>query len=413
MSTDAALRRILGLVCATHLDPTHGTALGAALSRIEDWSDFLHEAAAQRLLPLVYWQVRSHGLTCAPAVRRIMASAYVRQKSLAEAQTRTLREVVTALTAAGIDSVVLKGGVLAHTIYPEPGLRPMDDLDILVPPDRIEAARSVLLDLGFRAPAAATRFDRLQHQLPIAQREVNGHTVCVELHHTLFNRIVGEALDYSTLERPLARLTLDGVVLQHLAPLPLLWMHYRGLRKLAEPLCLLHLLDMAALAERLPEQITGHPLRLQHPDLWHALVALDEFVPLSSRTRQFLGLPSRSDAEGTDETGGDYAGWPRSGARADSLGDALRRFAWPPAWWARFFYGLPQSRGLRWTITRRHLGLILRQGVARLYLGPAGTKGFFKPRPPAPSVELPALAVSGDAHLAPNRAEPLPSEKEA
>lgn len=410
MSTLPDYRRTHALVCATYQDASHAVALNERLSGIGDWSGFLHETANQRLLPVTYWLIRQHGLACPPEVRRIMASAYVRQKSLAEAQTQALCEVVAALTATGIDSVVLKGGVLAHTIYPEPGLRPMDDVDILVPPDRIEHARQVLLDLDFRAPAAETRFDRLQHQLPIAQRTRDGHTVCVELHHSLFNRIVDGSFDYSTLERPLSRFALRGVTLQHLAPLPFLWMHYRGLRKLAEPLRTIQLLDMAVLAERLPERFSGEALRLRHPELWHALHALDEFVPLSAATRQFFGMPSRSEWNDRDETGLDYTGWPRNAPAASGVAESIRRVLRPPAWWARFFYGLPSRPGLRWWITGHHLALFLRQGVSRLYLGPAGPRGFFKPSAPPPAVELsqPASSYDASAGLSPRCPQPAP-----
>jgi hypothetical protein len=63
-----------------------------------------------------------------------------------------LRGILRALEARAIPAVVLKGMVLAHTAYPEPSTRPMMDVDLLVPPDRLGAARQVLLDLGFRVP---------------------------------------------------------------------------------------------------------------------------------------------------------------------------------------------------------------------------------------------------------------------
>lgn len=61
-------------------------------------------------------------------------------------------EATTALRQAGIETITLKGIVLAHTVYPEPGLRPMADIDLLVrPADRLRAI-AALARIGYRTP---------------------------------------------------------------------------------------------------------------------------------------------------------------------------------------------------------------------------------------------------------------------
>lgn len=63
-----------------------------------------------------------------------------------------LGRVIGALRHAGIPALALKGIVLAYTIYPDSSLRPMSDLDLLVPPGKRERALEVLQELGFEYP---------------------------------------------------------------------------------------------------------------------------------------------------------------------------------------------------------------------------------------------------------------------
>lgn len=59
--------------------------------------------------------------------------------------------VLRAMRDAGVPLIVLKGAVLAETVYPAFGLRPMGDLDLLVWPHDAPAARAALHAIGFEA----------------------------------------------------------------------------------------------------------------------------------------------------------------------------------------------------------------------------------------------------------------------
>ena len=58
-------------------------------------------------------------------------------------------EAVAALADAGIAVMLLKGIAYAGTLYPDPALRPMSDVDLLVPADRYGDAIGVLGRLGY------------------------------------------------------------------------------------------------------------------------------------------------------------------------------------------------------------------------------------------------------------------------
>jgi hypothetical protein len=67
-------------------------------------------------------------------------------------------EILTALAARGVDAAPLKGWAFVTTpvspgsrepLYPDAGVRPMDDLDFVVRPDVVRAAEAALVDAGF------------------------------------------------------------------------------------------------------------------------------------------------------------------------------------------------------------------------------------------------------------------------
>jgi hypothetical protein len=54
-----------------------------------------------------------------------------------------------ALGEAGIAPVLVKGMHTAHAYFPEPGARPVSDIDMVIAPDRLRGAERVLLDEGY------------------------------------------------------------------------------------------------------------------------------------------------------------------------------------------------------------------------------------------------------------------------
>jgi hypothetical protein len=68
------------------------------------------------------------------------------------------------LSARGIPHVPLKGASLLRTLYPDPGTRPLCDLDVLVPLDDIDRADAALRGAGYAGePPAAFRRQRRYH----------------------------------------------------------------------------------------------------------------------------------------------------------------------------------------------------------------------------------------------------------
>ncbi|MDD2917795.1 nucleotidyltransferase family protein [Rhodoferax sp.] len=372
---------LFGLICSPQLSEQRAHLLSDKMAQVSEWAMVPRMAARQQVGPLFYWHLKAYGLAYPQPIRRAMAAMYARQKSVAAVQAETLAEIIKTFADAGVEAVVIKGGAVAHIVYAEPGLRPMEDLDILVNPLQANIAHALLLELGFHAPLPTSRYDLLQHHLPLAQRTREDITVNVELHTTAFNLLMQDKLAMANLLRPLHAYTVLGQTVQSLNPVQMLWMQYLGLRKLAEPLRYIHLADLVGMAERLVNDIDWPRLHHDYPDIWNAYEAIHAFSPLNSTVCERLGLQPDAPSK-LACIGDDYQGWPRQGFSHLQSGRDKRRLMrqslCPPEWWARLVYGVRTPRSMMRILFYHHPANFFQQGVRRLYLGPVNSLGFFK-----------------------------------
>jgi hypothetical protein len=124
----------------------------AAQAAWEQWSaqvdlDTL-DAGSFRLLPLLYVNLEAEG------VRHPLMSKLKGIYRYHWTKTRVLfyqaALVLDRLHASGFQTLLLKGAALATLYYPNPGLRPMDDFDVLVPLSQAAAAAAVLAAAGWQ-----------------------------------------------------------------------------------------------------------------------------------------------------------------------------------------------------------------------------------------------------------------------
>jgi hypothetical protein len=108
-------------------------------------------ARAHGVAGLLYRRLRASGGLAAldPADAEALERRHAGQVARSAVQWPEIDRVLAALDAAGIPVRLLKGAALALTVYENPSDRPMDDLDLLVPEDRIDDAVLVLRTLGF------------------------------------------------------------------------------------------------------------------------------------------------------------------------------------------------------------------------------------------------------------------------
>lgn len=155
----------LDLIPATHraersfLLDVLSDAIGPAKSNAQFGRELNADAflavAPEKLYPFLYLGLKPHAERLRmPAVLVDTLSAHYRKNLLIELRrVADLRRLDTALTAARIAYLVLKGPVLAASVYPDGAARTMTDLDLLIAGEEMPRATEVLETIGYRVPA--------------------------------------------------------------------------------------------------------------------------------------------------------------------------------------------------------------------------------------------------------------------
>ena len=152
----------------------------------QDWTIINRLAGQHRLKPLLHAQ---HGVN--PVVPFDLRCDWQETHRVAALQAMLARqeliECAGLLEAAGLAPIALKGAWLAHHAYPAPALRPMRDLDLLVPAAQILAGYAALLAAGYSElePPEIPLPDliRFDKHMPVL---VAPRGSLVELHHRLW-----------------------------------------------------------------------------------------------------------------------------------------------------------------------------------------------------------------------------------
>jgi hypothetical protein len=155
--------------------------LRAALAAGPDLELLMTALAEQRVGPMVWWALGGIGQRDAlrPWRAGLEAEASLRRAQAMLLLPHAIALSVGTLTRAGHEPMVFKGPVVAAR-YPEPGLRPMDDLDLILPAGEHKAAVTALAAAGWEV---ARRAGRQYHDSILVHPDVPG--LKLELHYAL------------------------------------------------------------------------------------------------------------------------------------------------------------------------------------------------------------------------------------
>lgn len=153
-----------------------------------DWALLLQLANREGVAPLLYWRLSKSGkfASIPEDAQNFLRAKYAgtwmhNQKILKEL------EVLTHLfNQADIPLVVLKGACFALTIYPDIGLRPMGDLDVLAPNEKLAEAVEIAKSLGYddTLPEASPGLnDLLSHHIFL--QKAGSQLITLEIHNSL------------------------------------------------------------------------------------------------------------------------------------------------------------------------------------------------------------------------------------
>lgn len=156
-----------------------------------DWAEVLPALNAHRLAPLLYTQLRNHATPSSAEFLAALAEAFRASAVRSLRMEGELKRVLAGLAAADVPCLLLKGVALGRLVYPSPAERPVSDLDLLVPRERLTQAAAVLTGLGYRlhSPSPQGRlgqsFYRYRAELPAVGTLLENQGLLVELHWSL------------------------------------------------------------------------------------------------------------------------------------------------------------------------------------------------------------------------------------
>ena len=123
-----------------------------AISAWEKWSSKVDyentDSGSYRMYPMVYHHLKKLDVPITPMLERFKG---VQKYHWSKSQQLLYKasEPIKALITAKIPVMLLKGAVLALEYYDSVGLRPFNDVDIMIPPEKKEAAIAILHQYGF------------------------------------------------------------------------------------------------------------------------------------------------------------------------------------------------------------------------------------------------------------------------
>lgn len=178
----------LCLGARTVLDPGPRAELARVLRSELDWDGLWALGHLHEVIPLLSESFKAADPAAVPSgwLERAQRRRHVTLRSNARLAAALL-DILAGLDAAGIPAMPVKGLVIAEHLYGSLGARPCADLDVLVRPTDLPAARIVLREIGFRQ-RATPGFKALTHQFhdPAWGRGSGAEHVRLELHWALW-----------------------------------------------------------------------------------------------------------------------------------------------------------------------------------------------------------------------------------
>lgn len=116
-----------------------------------DWDRYLKLARHQLCLAATYRLFKDLGLLTemSERARRASQHGYMLSHARLMKKEAELQDILSAFASSGVEAIVLKGIPLSYLLYDDPGVRASMDIDILVPPSRVDEAKRIMMEKGY------------------------------------------------------------------------------------------------------------------------------------------------------------------------------------------------------------------------------------------------------------------------
>ena len=349
------------------LSSADASAANRLLAEVAAWPNWLQQIEAHGLSGLASKHIAEHDLTIPADIKVSLRALNIRHRAAAQARYRVLTEIDAIFKQHDLPYVGLKGAALMPHLYLEASLRPMRDMDLLVPKERIDEAGGLLRELGFTMPDhQPTKYMRDMHQLPNATKTVDGFTCSVELHLDGITREVPGHLYYPAQENAFQTIRWndlsfkafeDKLFLHQVAA------HLQGLHPSAL-LKLINVVDVVVLAQHILKKGDWDALQQQYPHVVNVLRCLHLYTPLPNELQDQLAPMPVKAVKGVGEIMGSLR---NALVTKRALSDRLILLFFPSDWWLHLYYNVDPDKSLIWVKCIKHPLRVLNWLSRRLY----------------------------------------------
>ncbi len=327
------------------------------LESVTQWNVWLEQIELHGLSGFASKHITEANLPVPATTKLSLKALNIRHRAAAAARYKALQEIADAFASESLDWVALKGAALMPLIYHTPELRPMRDMDILMPRQQLPRAAKVMRELGYQLPESQpSKFMRDMHQLPNASKMVDGFSVSVELHNDGISREVPGHFYFPTDATQIQRINWQELSVPALADLPFAHQvskHLEGLHSGAV-LKLINVMDVIGLAQYLVAQERSGGLKElgdRYPHVLNTLRCLHAYTPLPVALQEQVGdLPSRP-INGVGEI---MVSLRTALMGRYSVVQRLRLMFRPSDWWLYLYYNANPNRSLLWVKWVKH-----------------------------------------------------------
>jgi hypothetical protein len=351
-------------------------SLRLALKGFDDWHAFLAQVELYGISNWVLKHCREQEFAIPQSMSLSLKALALRHRSAANARYELMQALIEKFAEHDVPLVALKGLALAPMIYPSDELRPMRDLDVLVPRDKEALAAKLIREMGFDLPESQpSKFMRNSHQLPNATKTVKGFNISLEIHHDALSRDVPGSLFYEDLLPTLQTVRWRDIEFKTLGHEQMLHQVCRHLQALhpGAVLKLINVMDVVLYCEQYGDDIDWPSLTKNYSHVINTLKCLHLIMPLSEKLQQRIAWRKKTELTDGKIMGrisgvGDTMVSPKNIMRSrNSRSVQLKLLFSPSDWWLHLYYNVDPSNSLFIVKTIRHPATILAWLAQRLY----------------------------------------------
>ncbi len=346
--------RLLALCARAEGHPIFYEQLARQIEGFTAWGELPIQAELHGMGPLLWHHLKGAGISIPAETERVLRGLYLRHRTFNRVHAQTLVEITSLFEQAGIQALVLKGLALAYQYYPDPALRPVSDIDLLLKKEDFLPALHQLEIAKFNVRFPPPTLRRLPKSLTADSSPRDGISVHVELHHYdpagRYEKGNSPDPEFNGFHEPPQIVTIDKNIIYTSTPLETLHYLSRHLAKhlfignTNKPVQLKWIADIISLVERHAREIDWTQLKQQHPDIINRLEIFYSLTPLPEQLVKIIPIRQVTQPGGLNQY---PPGWPHQSIQQWKQVGFLR-FIWqvfiPPSdWWLRLHYGINEQ----------------------------------------------------------------------